>query len=376
MPAYRLYLDNANAEQKLYDMLDSIVIEQAVDLVTEATIDLEMCADDKGNWTGTGEAYATAFKRVRVEIKNGDGGWVPLIDGPIVARNAKMSSEPGQSMLTLTVYDDSIYLNRVASVRPFEGMSDADVVKKLLGTVTQIDQSTLSIDTIPATTSDRTQQRMQRGTEMDLLREITAPYELHVYVRPGKKVGDKSLGFVKKLDATKRVSLPALVLLGPDRNIDTFHVRDDVATASRGAAAQLDIGDLSVRSTETSWRDVDLLGDRTAVDDAANVGLELLRPVFAAFAAVPDAAKQLQQGASYTVTATGTTRLACYDGVLQPFEAVNVRGADARLSTTFVIKEVTHTLGRSEYRQDFTLITNAVAKSDRNGTPIPFEVAL
>jgi hypothetical protein len=255
-------------------------------------------------------------------------------------------------------------------------MSDTDVVKKLLGTVTQIDQTTLSIDTIPNATGDRKQQRVQRGTEIDLLREITDPYELHVYVRPGKKVGDKSLGFVKKIDPSKRVSLPDLVLLGPKRNIDAFHVRDDVATASRGAAAQLDIGDLSVRSTETSWRDVDLLGDRTAVDDASKVGFELLRPMFAAVSAITDAAKQLQQAASYTVTANGTTRLGCYDGVLQPFEPVNVRGADIRLSTTFVIKEVTHTLGRSEYRQDFTLITNAVAKSDRNGTPIPFEVAL
>jgi hypothetical protein len=367
---YKVLLDGKAVDRKVYDMIETITVDQGIDLMTEARVELEMCADDKGNWNGLGEDYTKTWRRIRIEVRNGTSTWVPLIDGPVVAKHAQMSGEPGQSMLTLTAYDDSIYLNRTATVKVFEGQSDEDVARQLLR---QDPIKDVELDTFANRPPERKLQHIQRGTEIDLLREIAAPNGMHVYIRPGSDAGT-SVGCMKRIDPHKKPTLPALVLSGPERNIETFSVRDDVQKAGKRAGAQLDIGDLTIKTKESSWRDVELLGDESNVEDQNHLATELVPPIFAAFFDVEQVANYLQQLASHTVIATGSVRLGCYKGVLTPYDVVDVSGVDQKLCTRFVIREVTHTLARSEYRQEFTLTTNAVAKVDRQGSPIPLEI--
>jgi hypothetical protein len=164
------------------------------------------------------------------------------------------------------------------------------------------------------------------------------------------------------------------VLVGPKRNIETFHVSDQIERASVQVGAQLDIDDISITESRSEWTDLDLLDDDPAIDDTDDLGETILSPIIASLFSLGDATTAAQQRNSYTITASGTLRGGCYPGVLTPYDVVEVSGVDQKQCTKYVIREVVHSLGRSEYRQDFTLFTNAVATVDRGGNPVPAEV--
>ncbi len=369
---YKVLLDGTVVNRAVYDMIETITVELGIDLAGEARIELELCIDDRGRWKGVSADYTKAWQRMRIEVKNGSSPWVPLIEGPIVARSSMMSSEPGQSMLTLVVRDDSVYLNKQAKVQVFEGKSDRDVARKLL-TTSPLKRA--EVDEVPDRPKDRKLQHVQCCTEIELLRDIADPYDMHVYVKPGAEA-DQTVGYMKALDPKQTPAVPALVLVGPRRNIESFHVRDVVGNASTAAGAQLDIEGMKVTKKTMTWTENVLVGDdtETAADAPKDLGQILVNPIFGAFHNLAEVLKRIQQRNSYTVTASGTILGGCYDGVLRPYETVEVGGVDTRQCTRYVVKEVTHSLGRSEYRQDFILITNAVAKLDRDGAYIPGEI--
>jgi hypothetical protein len=383
---YKIWLDGKVVDSQFYTMIETVTVEQGIDLATEARIEVEMCMNDKGEWTGPSKAYAKPWQRLRIEVRNQTSTWVPLIDGPVVSWDAATSGEPGQSVFTIVAHDDTVRLNTQAKYEIFEGQTDTQVMRTLFQ---NRGISDLDIEDPPDLPSDRPLKHIKRGTEMDMLRSIAEPYDLHVYVVPGD-VG-KSKGCVKRL-ATKASGLPVLVLAGADRNVEQFQARNDVARATRYQSIPLDLDDPKNLKDPLSsqWSDTDtkatyggptrtgssvaLLGKVTTVEDLKTLGYELLPPEVAAFRDVSKLVERWQQKSSYTITATGSVRYGCYNGVLRAYDVVGASGVPERLCTNFIVREVTHTLTRSEYRQDFTLMTNATAQVQKGGGAVPSSV--
>jgi hypothetical protein len=301
---------------------------------------------------------------VRVEIKVGDGSFVPLIDGPVVGAETHMSSQPGQSTQTVLVHDDSVYLNRAADIKRFDGMADHEVADQLF----QISQiASTEIDSTPASGTSRTTAVIQRGTRMQVLRALARRQGKHAYVLPGTRAG-RSIGAFKSLPRAAD-GLPELTLLGDSRNVSTFHVSSNLQRPSVVRTFSLDVTDKTVTSASSSFRDLELLGEQPqpSEQDAAT---RLTAP--GADDAV-DPTQRVQGEAdadSFAFTATGSVLAGCYTGVLTPYRAVTVRGVDARLNGDYVIQKVAHSLTRSEYGQSFELLRNAVASAS-GGLRVP-----
>lgn len=384
---YKIWLDGKSVDAQFYSIVDTVTVDQAIDLATEARVDLQIWMDDQGRWTGPGAPYAKTWQRMRIEVRNINSKWVPLIDGPVVAWDSGASGEPGQSTMTLVAHDDTALLNRVAKYDTFEDKTDEDVIRALFKAAGEAIER-VDIDKLPALPDDRPPKHIKRGTEIDMLRSIAEPYDLHVYVVPGKL--NKSIGCVKRL-STKTSDLPALMLVGPDRNVETFQARNDVARATRYQGLQLNTDDVNFGSVLSSRWTLDdttnapgaparvgdpvaLLGKLTAIDSLEKLGTELLPPDVSAFRDVKELVSRWQQRSSYTITANGSIRAGCYDGVLRAYDVVGVSGVPERMCTNFIVREVTHTLSRSEFRQDFMLMTNATAKVKKGGGALPLSV--
>jgi hypothetical protein len=358
MPAceYRLYFDGTAATREQLDQIETITIDQELDLAWEARLDIPMCTSKDGTWAGAEESFAAAFARIRVEIKVGDGSFVPLIDGPVVGANTQMSTQPGQSMQTVIVQDDSVYLNRHEDVDRFDDKLDHEVAQELFDRVSQITDT--DIDDTPAPPAGSAVV-VQRGTAMQLLRRLARRQGMHAYVLPGDQPGE-SVGAFKKLP-TEPDGLPELVLLGESRNVATFHVQQNSQRPSTVRTASVDITDKTVATATSSFRNLELLGDDAALASEDDAATRLASP--GADDAV-DPTQQVQGEAdrdSYAFSATGSVVADCYTGVLQPYRAVLVKGVDTILNGNYVVKKVGHTLSRSEYAQTFELLRNAVA---------------
>lgn len=360
---YKVFFNNKSATRKQLDMVEEITVEQDIDMAWHATLQIPICTDAKGNWTGVDDDFMAAFGRVRVEIKVAGGDFVPLIDGPIVGYDNTMSSEPGQSAIVLQVQDDSVYLNRKESITRFDGLLDHEIADQIFGEVEQI--ATTDVETTPAPTGNSTPSVVQRGTEMQILRSLAERQGMHAYVLPGAKPGE-SVGCFKKLP-TKSGGLPPLILLGPDRNVETFQGKEDSQSPAEVEAFSLSLTDKTVTKRTASFRDLELLGQDASLVKNKDTAKHIAPPLHGDSVDLDQYVAGLAEKFSYSFVANGTLSGDCYPASLAPYRIVMVSGVNPKQSGDYLISHVTHTLNRNSYKQVFNAKRNARSLSAAGG---------
>ncbi len=369
MPAteYKLFLDDKPAKQEHLDRFEDISVQQEVDMAWEARLQLPLCVDENGKWSGEDEDFLAAFKRVRIEVKVGDGEFSPLIDGPIVGSDSKMGSAPAESILTLIVRDDSVYLHREETVESFENKSDGDIARQIFQQAEHIDS--LDVESTPAPSSTAPLSVMQRGTPMQILRVLAKRQGMHAYVLPGPKPG-KSIGTFKKYP-TRKNGLPDMVLLGEKRNLASLKVTDKASQPAKTRTSALSLSDGTVTKAQSRFSDLELLGSETGFEKESNTGSRLLSPEHVDTVDLDRAVQARTEESAFSFEAEGSVLSECYPGVLSPYQVVTVLGANGHLSGDYVLRKVTHTLTRNYYGQSFAMTRNARSGGTGGGPPIP-----
>jgi hypothetical protein len=352
---YRLFFNDAPAKQDQLDMVDSIEIEQDVDMAWEARLEIPLCSSDSGKWAKEDDKILADFGRVRVEVKIGKDSFVPLIDGPIVGFDNNMSSEPGQSTLNVRVQDDSVLLNRVEKIDSFKDKTDDQIAKRVFQSIPEI----ASVKTDPVSPPDAKLPlvEVQHGTAMQILRALAKRQNMHAYVLPGSKPG-QSIGVFKKYPTTKD-GLPDMILLGADRNIGRFEVKNRATQAGKTVGYAVSITDKKVVKKTSSFKRLDLLGPDQAVKSDQDAGTYLLPPDLVDSVDLDSAVQAKTDATSYQFEASGFLYTECYRKVLTPYRLVTATGVNGRLSGDYVVIGVTHTLNRETYKQTFKLLRNA-----------------
>jgi hypothetical protein len=281
-----------------------------------------------------------------------------LIEGPIVAHDSNKSSEPGQSSITLVVQDDSAYLNREEKLSCFEDQLDHEIAEQLFDVpqipVLDIEPTEPRMDSLPTIL-------VQRATAMQMLRQLARDQGMHAYVLPGDEPG-QSIGCFKRF-STEPVGLPPLILLGKDRNIETFDLTGDAQSPSTFQAFFLSVTDKAVVDRASDHRTLELLGPEQAFDFAEeDTAIRIAPPGSGSTVDIGRRVAAEAERASYAFRATGSVLAGCYQAVLRPYAVVSVRAANDRLSGDYMIGGVTHTLARSQYSHSFRLMRNALSE--------------
>lgn len=364
MPAinFKLFINNHEADQDRLDKIEEIVVEQEVDKVWEARINMPLCVDERGMWSDQDEEMIEAFTRVRVEVEVGQGS-SPLIDGPVVGYNNAKSAAPGESSVTVNVHDDSVYLNRQAQIERFNDKSDDQIARELFQKVDTI-KTNVQVDPTPPPAEELRSDLVQRGTAIQILRQLARCQGMHVYVLPGANAGE-SIGCFKSFSTTLS-DLPAMILLGKDQNITSFNLSNNGQGATQAQAFSLNISDGGLVSGNSSFRNLEFLGPKTATEEE-NAATAVERTDRCQRVSAERQANICTARNAYTLQATGEVLENCYTGVLRPYEVVQVRAVNSREAGNYLIKKVTHTLTRSSYRQSFTLISNALSEDSPTG---------
>ncbi len=126
---YKILFDGTGRQRRELDRFESITVDHEADRPSQGRLELSICLDDQGNWSGDAEPYMQVLERVRVELKVGEGGFVPLIDGPIVGFDSERRAAPGQSTVTVVVHDDSVLMHRNGRAESYaraEGLGHRD----------------------------------------------------------------------------------------------------------------------------------------------------------------------------------------------------------------------------------------------------------
>ncbi len=354
MIEYRIFFNNTPATREQLDLVEEITVEQAVDMAWEARMQVPIGTDAQGQWTRETEALFVEFTPVRIELRVGERGFVPLIDGPIVDIETDRQTEPGQSTLTVVVQDDSVFLNREDRIFRFDQRLDHEIAEELFD-IPQI--ASTEIETTPAPTSSTEIAVVQRGTAMQLLRSLAQRQGLHAYVLPGASPGE-SIGCFKRF-TTEPGDLPVLTLTGPERNLGSFSPREDAQRPARVTTYSLSLLDKTVTQSRSDFASLDRLGPEDPFAAEASTAAQILPPRFGDGVDLDQAVAAEAERSSYTSEVTGSVLGHYYRGVLVPYQVVTVAGVDDRRSGNYLITQVTHTLSRTDYSQAFTLRRNA-----------------
>jgi hypothetical protein len=354
---YRLFFNNIPATQEQLDRFEDITVSQGMGMAWTAELQVPIVTDERGNWSGEKEKFIKEFTQLRIEIQVGDGNFVPLIDGPIVGWQKQLSAEPGQSMLTVQVQDDSYYLNRAGKQYHFQGLRDDEIATQLFAEFSEVIKES-QVDSTPAPLVTPIPDVVRRGTAMQVLRFLADRQIVDAYILPGSKPG-QSIGCFRELP-TRIDGLPDLVLLGSDRNVFDFKPSNDLQQPSRFTAYAVGLTNKNITQSSSNLDAVTRLG--TVPTTPPDGVIHQLPPQGDAVA--PDrrvAAETLR--ASYSISATGSVIADCYGGVLRPYQLIQIRGANSSNSGTYLISQVRHQLTRSQYSQSFTLRRNAQSKA-------------
>lgn len=351
---YRLFFNNQPAKQAQLDMVESIEIDQDVDIAWEARLEIPLCTNDSGKWLQEDQKILDDFGRIRVEVKIGKDAFVPLIDGSIVGFDNKMSSDPGQSSVTVHVHDDSVLLNRTELVEFFENKTDDEIARKLFQSIPEI--ARFQTDPVPPLDGNLEVVRVQRGTAMQYLKRMAKRRNMHAYVLPGDEPG-KTIGMFKKFPTTKD-GLPDMILVGPDRNIGSFDVKNLATQPGTAVSYSVSLTDKKVVKKTSDPKQTDTTGSDPG-EKPADISRLLLPPDAANATDLDSAVQAKTDAASYQFEVSGELYTECYGKALSPYRLVTATGVNGRLSGDYIVTGVTHTLNREAYKQKFKMTRNA-----------------
>lgn len=356
MPAaqFRIFVDNAAASQEQLAMFTSVRVEQAIGMATAGEFEVSLATDDHGQWTGFEDAFVQPFARLRVEVKLGDDNdFVPLLDGPVVGQRFQLRAEPDASTLVIVAHDDSVLLDREEKVVVFKNQPLASLVRTLIeehGLSARVSPS------LPDSGSALDRWIVQRGTNMQLLRQLAQRLGMFASVEPGDSPG-QSVGVFEPPQARDE-GLPELVLLGDARNIGRFDAEFDALRPQAPRAAAVQAIDTHAIAADAQAADDTALGDE-AVHSLLAPAVTLLAHTREEQSDVDAATAGMANLSAWAYSATGEVDSDLYPGVLRPLRKLRVAGMGPHLSGDYMVSRVLHQIGDASYRQTFSLVRNA-----------------
>lgn len=369
---YRLFLNNARATPAQLARFEDITVDQEMDMACEARLQVPLCLGSDGHWSGENDAFLQPMSRIRIEARIRGGNWVPLIDGPIVSNDSDMQSEPGYSMATVAVRDDTVLLHRDETVRVFKGESDDEIARQLFQSAhdpssnqPQPDIRSVHTDRVPAANSgfDST---VLRGTQMELLQLLAQRQHMHAYVLPADSPGTSDGYFTG--DPEGDSGLPTLRLIDSKdgaRNVLFLKFSNRATKPAVFRTTTVSLNDISPTSRNANAGDIQRLGSN---DPDGTPARRLLHPGLADVVDPQRAAQGASERAAYSYEGDGEVMRDVYPAVLRPYQNVQVLGVNGRLSGLWLITQVTHTLTRNSYGQTFRLARNAQSAGTGQGT--------
>jgi phage protein D len=350
---YRVYAGTKALSDDQLNLIGDIRVDHAIGMATEAEVTLPVTTDDNGLWSVLEEDWVQPFKRLRIEIKVGDGDFVPLIDGPIVAQRVELHAGPGDSQMVLVVQDDSVLLNREEKVDMFEDRADSDIASQLIA-----DRGlTPQVDDVPASGSALQRVVVQRGTNMQLLRELARRHGMFVYVKPGDAPG-QSIGVFQRPQLTVG-DLPEILLLGPDRNIGKFSAEFDALKPMTAQAGSVTLADVSPQTSDADSSSLNPLNGDAVHDVLTELADTMLLRTREEVTDLDEATQAAVNESAWAYSASVELDADSYDGVVTPYQVVRVVGVGGYLSGDYLVSRVTHLITDASYKQQVALRRNA-----------------
>ena len=283
-----------------------------------------------------------------------------LMDGVITQQDVTANSQPGQSTLTVTGSDLTIYMDFVdLTGMPYPGMDLEVRVLAILAKYAVFGVIPLVIPSIIKLIKNPLEEvPLQEGTDLGYINQLASSCGHVFYIEPGPTPGTS----VAYWGPEVRIGLPQPALsvdFGADTNVESMNF------SHNGLSREL----LYVTIIEKNSKipipipipDITPLKPPLAQIKAAILKVRPMAEV-GKFDPVQAALLGLAGTANSTdaVTASGQLDVQRYGNVLKSRKLVAVRGAGINYDGLYFVKSVTHNIKVGEYKQNFSLVRGGI----------------
>lgn len=280
-----------------------------------------------------------------------------IMDGLVTRRDLVSGDRPGEGRLVLSGHDLSIALDRKYNPTEHINQPEAMIAAKIAASYPQyamvpnvrqppLSTPPLNIEHVP----------QQTGTDWDYLEEMAGRFGFVTYVKSGPVPLQNALYWGPPI--APELPQPALSAnMGPVTNVSGLSFTQDglaitmVKSSVKDALTGQTMPVFSVVPTRPPLGLVPSFF--TGFPSLREVGMETTG--LNSLEALGRAQAKLDSSSDNVLTVSGTLDSTRYNDVLQARSLVDLRGAGATHDGTYLVRSVTHKIGRGAYTQDFTL---------------------
>jgi phage protein D len=357
--SYTLTINGAPAPQSLISSVQTLQIEDHSEMADLLRIKLTIgVRSDGSGWTVLDDDAFPRLTKIEVQAKIGNAAET-LINAYVIETSVNFSTQPGQTVLTVVAMDPSVLMNLEEKVRPWPDMSDSDIASAIFSE----HGFTAKVKSSQPARSENEQRTMQRGTDIQFLRQLSKRngYECYVETAPTGEVE----GHFHPPATDQKPQGVLTVNMGQDTNVSAFAVRHDMLRPTTVKMKGLDLDSLSDQPAESQRQTDNNLGrgaaapaDRPRVVLLTGSGLSKAGELQTAAQAVVDRS-------GWAIGAEGELNASTYGAVLRAKRPVLVRGVGRVFGGTYYVERVLHIFSGDGWKQRFTLRRNALGLTGR-----------
>lgn len=357
--SYALTIDGTPASAELLAAVREIEVEDHAELADMLRLKLAVAVrEDGAAWTVLDEQLFQRLTKLRIDVNVGSRR-VPLIEAYVIETRSEFSDKPGESLLEVVAMDPTSLMNLEEKVRAWPDMADSDIANTLFGEY----GFTPQVDQTQPTRQELDRTVMQRGTDIQFLRQLARRngYEIYVELNSGSGQVEGHFHPPRNNEAPQGV---LSVNLGTATNVNQFKANFDMLSPVTAEARNVEVGSQADQDADID-RQADELGEQAATQQdrprrvlIANTGLAETGELQTYTQAVVDQA-------AWAIRAEGELSTVTYGDVLRAKRPVNVRGVGRQFSGTYYVEKVLHRFSDDGHSQSFTLRRNATGVTGR-----------
>lgn len=281
-----------------------------------------------------------------------------MMDGIIAYQQLTPGSDPGRESSTLTVTgeDVSIMMDLHEKAMPHPGQDAFTIAKSIIEKYPQygLEKEFTNPETNNRPSVEQWTPR-QRGTDLELIKNLAERYAYDFYIIPGPKPKKNTAYW----GPPKHEGGPQGVLnvnMGPDSNVETINFRYNALSPVQVTGQLQDRETNEIQPIDVTSSQRRELSREPAISSQSHIRTRQFRQSgLDAREALARAQAMTDRSAEEVVQAEGVIDAARYGDLLKAREPVDLRGAGHGYDGTWYVKSVTHNIKRGEYKQRFVL---------------------
>jgi phage protein D len=385
--AYQIAFDDEAVDEEFYADVVSLTVEENTATASTFRLQLATSLQDDGSWAYLEDDRLALFTKVSIRIGftaggglagalggalgslggGGNEGLEPVFDGYITEVNVRLGSEPDNAHLEVSGMDTSVLLSLEEKIASWPNLADSDIIQQIVSEYVNEAQ----IDPTPTVHQESDTTMVQRGTEIQFVRDLAQRNGLEFYFETEKDSGNV-IAYCRapQLDATPQPDLA--IRFGEESNLRSFSARLNGQRPLHVKTMQLDVKANSPNTAQVGDTQLTKLGENDAntliggalgslvTPKEAQAQMLVLGPPTSDATELQTIAQAVRDEAGWFITAQGEINSEAYQQVLRPHRLVLVKGAGTPYSGKYYVNRVVHQLtGDGSYTQSFEARRNA-----------------